>query len=162
MTPAPPTRFSNPNQNSYSVAVSATPTNGGTVAGGGAFSAGTSRTVTATANSGYTFTNWTEAGKVVSSAASYTFSLTANRNLVANFNAGNYTIAVSAPPAPAVRSPAAAHSRRALHAPSPQLPTAATRSSNWTENGAVVASAASYTFTINGNRNLVANSPSIP
>ena len=53
--------------------------------GGGAFASGNSDTVTATPNSGYTFANWTENGTVVSTAASYTFTLTGNRNLVANF-----------------------------------------------------------------------------
>ena len=69
----------------YTIALSASPSAGGTVSGSGTFTAGTSRTVTATANSGYTFTNWTENGTVVSTAASYTFTLTGNRNLVANF-----------------------------------------------------------------------------
>ena len=40
-----------------------------------AFVVGSSRTVTATANSGYTFANWTENGNVVSSSASYNFTL---------------------------------------------------------------------------------------
>ena len=42
-------------------------------------------TVTATPASGYSFTNWTENGSVVSASASYTFTSTANRTLVANF-----------------------------------------------------------------------------
>jgi hypothetical protein len=57
------------------------------VSGGGTFTAGNSQTVTATANSSYTFVNWTENGGVVSAAASYTFTLTANSTLVANFTA---------------------------------------------------------------------------
>ena len=39
----------------------------------------------ATPNEGYTFVNWTENGTVVSSNASYTFQVTAGRELVANF-----------------------------------------------------------------------------
>jgi hypothetical protein len=69
----------------YTIAVSASPSAGGTVGGGGTFAAGSSRTVTATANAGYSFTNWTESGSVVSSSASYNFTLNSNRNLVANF-----------------------------------------------------------------------------
>ena len=41
--------------------------------------------VTATANDGYSFVNWTENGTVVSSDASYTFTVTSDRELVANF-----------------------------------------------------------------------------
>ena len=50
----------------YTVAVSASPSAGGTVAGGGTFASGSSDTVTATANSGYTFANWSANGTVVS------------------------------------------------------------------------------------------------
>lgn len=70
----------------YTISVSANPANGGTVTGGGGYTYGQSCTVNATANSGYTFTNWTQNGNVVSSNASYTFNVTSNCTLVANFN----------------------------------------------------------------------------
>lgn len=41
--------------------------------------------MTATAASGYSFSNWTEGGTVVSWSASYTFTVTGNRTLTANF-----------------------------------------------------------------------------
>ncbi|MBQ6101441.1 MAG: hypothetical protein IJL04_04005, partial [Bacteroidales bacterium] len=41
--------------------------------------------VTATANEGYSFVNWTENGTVVSTDASYTFTVTSDHELVANF-----------------------------------------------------------------------------
>jgi Divergent InlB B-repeat domain len=44
--------------------------------------------VTTTPKSGCTFVNWTENSAVVSSSASNTFALSANRKLVANFSAG--------------------------------------------------------------------------
>ena len=69
----------------YTITVSASPSAGGTVSGGGTFASGSSWTVTATANSGYTFANWTENSSVVSSSASYNFTLSGNRTLVANF-----------------------------------------------------------------------------
>lgn len=58
---------------------------GGTVSGGGSFVDGTNCTLTATANSGYEFVNWTEGGTEVSTSASYTFTVTGNRTLMANF-----------------------------------------------------------------------------
>jgi len=76
------------NRGNYTIAVSASPSAGGMMAGAGTFASGSSQTVTATPNSGYTFANWTENSAVVSAAASYTFTLTANRTLVANFSAG--------------------------------------------------------------------------
>ena len=41
--------------------------------------------VEAVANEGYAFTNWTENGEVVSTDATYSFTLDSDRNLVANF-----------------------------------------------------------------------------
>jgi sugar lactone lactonase YvrE len=70
---------------SCSITVTASPSTGGTVSGGGTFSPNSSRTVTATANSGFVFTNWTENGNVVSTSASYNFTLTSNLTLQANF-----------------------------------------------------------------------------
>lgn len=79
----------------YTITVSAAPAAGGTVGGGGAFQAATSQTVTATPNSGYTFTNWTEGGTIVSTSASYNFTLNASRNLIANFSSAGTSFYVS-------------------------------------------------------------------
>lgn len=76
----------------FAISVSANPTEGGTVGGGGSFESGTSRTVTATANEGYTFSNWTENGNQISDSANFTFTLTANRTLVANFTNNNVVL----------------------------------------------------------------------
>ena len=67
------------------IATSPLPPAGGTTSGGGNYASGQSVTVTATANPGYTFLDWTENGNQVSTSASYTFTASANRNLVANF-----------------------------------------------------------------------------
>jgi hypothetical protein len=69
----------------FVISTSSVPSNGGTTAGGGTFPAGTSHTVTATANSGYAFNSWTENGSVVSTSASYTFTVNGSRTLAAVF-----------------------------------------------------------------------------
>ena len=69
----------------YEIFTTVNPTGSGTTTGGGTFQQGQSCTVTATANSGYTFGSWTENGNVVSTQANYTFTVTTNRTLVANF-----------------------------------------------------------------------------
>ena len=74
-------------QEIYTISVAANPIEGGMVSGDGSFVLGTSITVTATANSGYKFLNWTEEGVVVSSNVSYTFTVNTNHSLVANFRA---------------------------------------------------------------------------
>jgi hypothetical protein len=71
----------------YTITLSASPSGAGTTTGSGTFDGGTSRTVTATANSGYNFVNWTEGGTQQSTSTSYSFTLNNNRNLVANFQA---------------------------------------------------------------------------
>ena len=69
----------------YNISVSASPAAGGTVTGGGTKQYGASVTVKATPNSGYKFARWTEGGSQVSTNASYTFTATGNRTLVAVF-----------------------------------------------------------------------------
>ena len=86
----------------YTINVSSSPTVGGSVSGGGTYQQGQSCTVTATANNGYDFLNWTENGSPVSLNANFTFTVTGNRTLVAHFEQQapqNYTITVSANPA---------------------------------------------------------------
>ena len=71
----------------YTITVEANPTAGGTVSGGGNnYHYNDPCAVTATANPGYSFVNWTEGASVVSTDASYSFSVTGDRTLVANFN----------------------------------------------------------------------------
>jgi len=69
----------------YTIGTSASPIAGGTANGGGTVNSGDSVTVVATPNPGFTFANWTEGSAIVSSLASYTFTASANRDLVANF-----------------------------------------------------------------------------
>ena len=59
------------------------------------YSHGESCTVTATANEGYTFVNWTEDGEEVSTDASYSFEVTGDRALVANFEEDNAMVTQS-------------------------------------------------------------------
>lgn len=67
------------------IVVSASPVAGGIVNGGGAVDQGTTQTLTATPGSAYDFVNWTENGTEVSTAATYQFTVSGDRNLVANF-----------------------------------------------------------------------------
>ena len=143
--------------NSYTISVAANPTNGGTVTGGGTFEQGQSCTVNATAASGYSFVNWTENGNEVSSRDSFTFNVTANRSLVANFVAISYTIGISASP---TAGGSVSGGGSYTYGQSCSVHATANMNyifSNWTENGSVVSNNAIYTFTVNSNRVLVAN-----
>ena len=67
----------------YNVTVTA---ENGTVTGAGEYEENAEATLTATANEGYEFTCWTSGEDTVSTANPYTFAVTANVALVANFN----------------------------------------------------------------------------
>ncbi|MGC9321378.1 MAG: InlB B-repeat-containing protein, partial [Kosmotogaceae bacterium] len=69
----------------YTIAVSANPAAGGTASGGGVYTHGDTVNLSATPKEGYRFVNWTENGAQVSTNASYSFTATKNRTLVANF-----------------------------------------------------------------------------
>lgn len=70
---------------SFVVSVTANPSQGGTVEGGGSYINGLPCTVSATANQSYLFANWTENGEVVSDCSGYTFRVREDHNLVGNF-----------------------------------------------------------------------------
>ncbi len=149
---------------SRTISVSAAPLLGGSVTGGGTVANGGSVTVTATANGGYTFTNWKEDGAAVSASASYTFVATANRTLVANFTAtgggggGPLTIVVSASPPEGGAVEADAPDYEEGDAADVQADANPGYTFvNWTENGVEVSTDWKYEFTIMNSRTLVAN-----
>lgn len=141
----------------YSINVSANPNNGGTVSGGGTYQQGQSCTVQATPANGYTFVRWTENGTQVSQNASYTFSVNANRNLVANFQAQTYTIQVSAD-----ASNGGTVSGGGTYDFGQSCTLSATPNSNyvfekWTKNGTQVSYNPTYIFPVTGDANYVAH-----
>ena len=128
----------------------------GTTTGDGVYTFNTSVTVTASANEHYTFTCWKEKGVVVSTNAEYTFTINNPRNLTAVFTPDDYEInaTVNIEDAGTVEG-----------AGTYQYNTTATlvATSNysytflgWEENGTIVNTNPTYSFTVNSNRNLVA------
>ena len=151
--------FTTSTPNTYNINVSANPTNGGTVTGGGTYQQGANCTVTATANTGYTFQRWTENGSVVSTNASYSFTVTSNRNLVAHFQAQpqTYIISVSANPANGGTVTGGGTYQQGQSCTVHATASSGYVFTNWTENGTSVSTNANYTFNVTGNRTLVAN-----
>ena len=143
-------------QQTYVISTSANPTAGGTLTGGGAYHYGENCTVRATANAGYTFTNWTENGNVVSTNADYTFSVTGNRTLVANFGTQSYTVSISANPTNGGTTTGGGTFTYGQSCTVSATPATGYTFLRWTENGSQVSTNASYTFNVTGNRNLVA------
>ena len=82
--------------NSYTITTNTNPTTGGTVEGAGNYNHFENITLTATANTGYYFVNWTDGDEAVSTSTSYSFQVNGARTLVANFDTLSYDIAASA------------------------------------------------------------------
>ena len=138
----------------YDINVAASPAEYGTVTGSGTYDYGALVSLTADANEGYSFTNWTENGDVVSTDETYSFRAYNPRNLVANFVVG-YTIDLTCPEGGTVTG-------GGIYAEGTNLTVSAAAFEgytfrNWTENGEVVSTDAEYNFTVNSDRDLVAN-----
>lgn len=69
----------------YGVTVSASPSTGGTVSGGGTYTFGSSVTIQATAANGWEFVHWLEGSTIRSTSASYTFTVNSARSFTAVF-----------------------------------------------------------------------------
>jgi hypothetical protein len=145
--------FSN---NSYNIGLNSSPIAGGTTTGGGTYHHGQSVTVTASPSAGYAFTNWTENGSVVTNNASYTFTVTQNRSLTANFSNNSYNIGLNSSPIAGGTTTGGGTYSYGQSATVTASPSAGYAFTNWTENGSVVSNNASYTFTVTKNRNLTA------
>ncbi len=141
----------------YTVVVSSLPILGGVTSGGGSFNYGTSVTVTAVPNTGFTFTNWTEGSTVVSTNANYQFNITSNRNLVANYAAIQYTVAVSSSPFLGGITSGGGTFNSGASVTVTAIANTGFTFTNWTEGTTVVSTNANYQFNITKNRVLVAN-----
>ncbi len=86
----------------FAVVLSSSPIAGGSTYGSGSYDIGSAVTIIESPNPGYTFTNWTENGTIVSTSSSFQFTLTANRTFVANFSivpALQFAVILSSSPA---------------------------------------------------------------
>lgn len=135
---------------------------GGTVSGGGTYQSGASVTVTATPSNNYQFVEWRESGNQVSTSASYTFSATTNRTLMAVFEraetppAPSYTINVCADPAEGGSVSGGGSFQRGASATVSAAPNDGYRFVCWREDGEVVSFSPGYTFSVSGDTTLTA------
>lgn len=139
--------------------LTASPAAGGTVKGGGSYPSGTWVTIEASPNSGYEFVNWTEGTTIVSTEATYSFSLEKDRNLTANFKQSTvkYTISLSSNPALGGSTSGDGSYVSGTSVTVIATPGKGYEFVNWTERGNEVSQSASYKFTVTRNRSLVAN-----
>ena len=144
---------------SYTVSVSIDPSNGGKVSGGGKYQEGQTCVVTASANEGYVFNHWTENGNQVSNDVSYSFTVTADRNLVANFavSSGNFTITAVASPIEGGTVNGGGTYQQGQSCTVTAIANEGYTFTKWTENDAYISPNPSLTFTVSGNRSLKAH-----
>lgn len=161
-----PTHTQTDNQDAYSgtvnytITASANPSEGGTVSGGGSYAQGANCTLTATANTGYTFVNWTEGETQVSTEASYSFVVNGNRSLVANFvvnQPNSYIITTTANPAAGGTVSGGGSYAEGANCTLTATPNTGYAFVNWTKNNVVVSTNASYNFTVSEAATYVAN-----
>ena len=143
----------------YMISTSANPTTGGSTSGGGTFTNSQSATVTASANTGWNFTGWKENGTTVSTNATYTFSVAANRTLTADFSQQQFVINVSADSLQGGMVSGGGNYTYGQQVTVTATPTASSSwiFEGWYENGTYVSNIAIYTFTALANRDLMAN-----
>ncbi|MDB5144030.1 MAG: cell wall/surface repeat protein [Mucilaginibacter sp.] len=142
------------------VTLSSNPVAGGTTSGAGTFAQSSVVAVGATANAGFTFTNWTNNGTIVSTSSSYQFTMAGNSTLVANFapvSPGNFSINLSSNPLAGGTTTGSGSHTAGSSATVTASPNAGYAFINWTESGVIVSASSSYSFMLNANRTLVAN-----
>ena len=142
------------------VNLSSSPAIGGNTSGAGAYPVGSSVTVTAIPNANYTFLNWTDNNVVVSTSRNYQFTLVSNRTLVANFRiipASQFALNLSSSPIAGGSTNGEGAYNSGTNVTAVATPNNGYSFINWTENGSSVSTNPNYSFTISGNRNLIAN-----
>jgi uncharacterized repeat protein (TIGR02543 family) len=146
----------------FAVLLSSNPAAGGTTDGEGAYASGTSVTVSSVANTGYTFVNWTDqaSGAVLSTSANYTFALSSNRNLVANFAINTYTLTVNAVNGTVVKAPDLARYNNGSSVVLTATPAAGFVFSSW--SGDATGTTNPLTVAMNSNKVITANFTAIP
>ncbi len=143
---------------SYTITTSSSPSAGGSTTGGGTY-CGSNVTVCATANSCYSFVNWTLNGNLVSTSACYSFTAASNATLVANFTPILYTTITTTN----VLTGAGSTSGGGTVACGSEVTVCATPNpcynfTSWSLlGGRVVSTSACYTFTATNSETLVAN-----
>jgi hypothetical protein len=139
----------------FVITATANPIEGGIVSGGGEYGSGSTCTLTATANEGYTFMYWTENGQQVSAEAEYSFFVMCNRNLLAVF--APFSITAESNPAEGGTVSGTGEYDYGSICTLTAIANEGYTFMYWTENGQQVSSNVTYSFTVTSERNLMAH-----
>ena len=139
----------------FTISVVVNPEDAGTVAGAGTYINGTEVTLTATPNNS-TFINWTIGDEQVSTDMVYSFTVTDDLALVANF-LPKYEVTVSVNPTEGGSISGAGIYDSGTECTLIATPNAGYAFGNWSIDGEIVSTEPSYTFTVTASVNLTAN-----
>ena len=139
------------------ITTSANPSIGGTTTGNGIYAFAQSCTVKAIPNTGYSFTNWTENIDTICTDTSYSFTVSTNRNLIANFKPIQYVITTSPNPTIGGITIGGGLFNPNQSCTIKAIPNIGYAFIDWTDNGTIVSIDTNYTFNVTTNRNLAAN-----
>jgi len=143
--------------NSCNITTAMDPANSGTVTGAGVYAIGTTCVLSATPNTGYTFSNWTKGNNQVSTQSSYSFTVTESAQYTAHFVINSYAVNATAFPEEGGTVSGAQTYTHGSTATLTATPAEGYTFVNWTENGVVVSTSSTYQFVVSGNRTLQAN-----
>ena len=142
---------------SYDITATANPADGGTIEGDGVHFHFSTCTLTATANTGYHFLNWTQDGVVVSESETFSFEVEGPASYVANFEVNSYEITATVNPNNVGTVEGMGTYEHFSTCTLTATPNTGYHFVNWTMNGQVVSSTAAYSFTVTGEGAYVAN-----
>ena len=130
----------------YTIAATANPAAGGTVSGAGQIQEGNTCTLVATPDIAYNFVNWTKDGEVVSTNPTYSFEVLNDAAFVANFEMKTFAIVATASPASYGQALGGGTYNYGATVNLAAIPSGNYIFANWTKDGEVVSTNASYIF----------------
>ena len=114
-------------------------------------------TLTATTNTGYKFLNWTENDVIVSTESEYTFTITKDINLVANFVVLEYEVIVVVNPEVAGEVKGTGTYKKNTSVTLTAIANEGYKFVSWVENGEVISETSEYSFVVTRDVELIAN-----
>jgi hypothetical protein len=141
----------------YVVSVTVNNTLYGSTSGDGLYENNDQAMLTATANTGYTFSDWTSNGIVLSTANSFAFTVISDTTIVANFVLDTFTVSVAANNASYGSVSGGANYPYLEQASLTATANTNYAFENWTSNGVVVSTVNPFTFTVISDTSIIAN-----
>jgi len=140
----------------YHVRATTNPEGAGNVFGVGSYTPGEDCSLKATTNKNYTFLNWTVDGNVVSTDTIYTFEVTGNKQLVANYDRQPVEITLQANPVEGGIVEGAGIYPHGDTVTITAIPNDGYRFVKWKKNGAIVSTKPTYSFVASIDRTYIA------